>query len=211
MTAIKEHETRGPAAETKGERTRAKLVAATARLLQKQGYHATGLSEIVEESGAPRGSLYFHFPGGKEELACAALEASGAEWRKRIEAYIDGAPDLGQAIAVVCKKLADDLVASDFELGCPVATVALEASSTSEKVRATVKAHYEGWTKAIAARLQGAGVPKPMARHLATFALSAMEGALLLARVGRDPKPLLTVGETLRAMVAMGPGASPKS
>jgi len=61
---------------TKGERTRKKLVDATAALLRRQGYHATGLSDIVAESGAPRGSLYFHFPGGKDELARAALLAS---------------------------------------------------------------------------------------------------------------------------------------
>ena len=61
---------------TKGERTRARLTAATAALLQKQGYHATGLAEIVATAGAPRGSVYFYFPGGKEALACAAIQPS---------------------------------------------------------------------------------------------------------------------------------------
>src|SRR5687768_17037204 len=83
---------------TKGERTKRKLVEATASLLRRQGYHATGLSAIVDESGAPRGSLYFYFPNGKDELAVAAIDASGVEWRDRIEAAVAGAPDLGTAI-----------------------------------------------------------------------------------------------------------------
>ena len=68
----------------KGEQSRSRLLNATAQLLQRQGYHATGLSEIVEKSAAPRGSLYFYFPGGQEELACAALRQSGTRWRREL-------------------------------------------------------------------------------------------------------------------------------
>ena len=189
----------------KGERSRQKLVDATARLLQRQGYHATGLAQIVETSGAPRGSLYFCFPGGKEELACAALEAAGAGWRERIDEVVEAAPDLGAAVVAVCRLLADELVASSYELGCPVATVALEAAATSEAVRRTVEAHYAEWRDAIAARLERTGVARGVARQLATFALASIEGAMLLSKVSRDVQPLLTVGESLRAMVALAP------
>ena len=71
---------------SKGERTRKKLVDTTAALLRCQGYHATGLSQIVAESGAPRGSLYFYFPGGKDDLAIAAIAASSDAWRAKIVA-----------------------------------------------------------------------------------------------------------------------------
>jgi TetR/AcrR family transcriptional repressor of lmrAB and yxaGH operons len=187
---------------TKGERTRAKLVAATSTLLQRQGYHATGLSQIVEESGAPRGSLYFYFPGGKEQLAKAALQASGAEWRAKIEAIVDAAPDHGAAIVAVCRMLVDELIASDYEHGCPLATVALEASTSSDVVRETIASHYASWQDAIAARLARSGVPEATGAQIAVFVLSAMEGALMLSKVRRDPAPLLTVGEMLRAMVS---------
>jgi TetR/AcrR family transcriptional repressor of lmrAB and yxaGH operons len=192
---------------TKGERTRAKLVAATSALLQRQGYHATGLSQIVDESGAPRGSLYFYFPGGKEQLAKAALQASGAEWRDKIEAIVDAAPDHGAAIVAVCRMLADELVASDYEHGCPLATVALEASTSSEVVRKTIADHYAGWLDAITARLARSGTPEAQGAQIAVFVLSAMEGALMLSKVRRDPGPLLAVGEMLRAMV----GSQPRS
>lgn len=184
---------------TKGERTRKKLVDATAALLRRQGYHATGLSDIVAESGAPRGSLYFYFPGGKDELARAALAASGAEWRARIETAVANAQDLDGAIAAVIELLADDLEASGWDNGCPVAAVALEA--ISEPVRAAVAAHYAGWRDGIAERLATFGVPAGPARQLATIALAAIEGALLLARVQRSREPLEAVGAVLRTMV----------
>jgi len=186
---------------TKGERTRKKLVDATAALLRRQGYHATGLSEIVAESGAPRGSLYFHFPGGKDELARAALLASAAEWRARIDAATRDARDLGEAIDATVALLADDLESSGWDNGCPVAAVALEA--TSEPVRGAVQEHFESWLDIVAARLVAVGVAASPARQLATVTLSALEGALLLARVTRSRAPLVAVGQALRAMVAL--------
>jgi TetR/AcrR family transcriptional repressor of lmrAB and yxaGH operons len=184
---------------TKGERTRKKLVDATAALLRRQGYHATGLSDIVAESGAPRGSLYFHFPGGKDELARAALLASSAEWRARIDAATRDAPDLGAAIDATVTLLADDLESSGWDNGCPVAAVALE--STSELVRATVEEHFASWLDVVAGRLTASGVAPGPARMLATVAMSAFEGALLLARVTRSRAPLVAIGQALRAMI----------
>ena len=194
---------------TKGERTRKKLVDATAVLLRRQGYHATGLSDIVAESGAPRGSLYFHFPDGKDQLARAALEAAGEQWRVRIEAVLADARDLGTAIDSIVKLLADDLEASGWDHGCPVAAVALEA--TSEPVRKTVAAHYAAWQQAITDRLAGHfGIAPPIAAQLATVALAAIEGGLLLARVQRSRAPLVTVGHALHAMAVLASGPAPR-
>jgi TetR/AcrR family transcriptional repressor of lmrAB and yxaGH operons len=186
---------------TKGERTRKKLVDAAGALLRRRGYHATGLSDIVAESGAPRGSLYFYFPGGKDELACEALEASTAEWRARVDAATRDAPDLGTAIEATAQLLADELESSGWDNGCPVAAVALE--STSEPVRATVEAHFASWLDAVAARLVDFGIAPAAARQLAIVALSAFEGALLLARVTRSRAPLVAVGQAMKGMIAM--------
>ncbi len=197
--------------ESKGERTRRKLVDATATLLRRQGYHATGLSSIVDESGAPRGSLYFYFPGGKDELAVAALEASGIEWRTRLEAAVADATTLGNAIDAVVEVLAADLAASRWQNGCPVAAVALE--STSDVVHAAVARHYAQWQRDITVRIAAFGIPKAAAEQLATVALSAIEGALLLAKVQRSVAPLRTVGVALRTMAALverAPGRSTK-
>lgn len=185
---------------SKGERTRKKLIDATGDLLRRQGFHATGLSDIVEESGAPRGSLYFYFPGGKDELARAALEAAGADWREKIDAVVAAAPDLDAAIASIVELLGDDLEASKFQHGCPVAAVALE--TTSGPVRRAIVAHYAEWERAITAHLVSSGIAAGPAQQLAVVALSAIEGALLLARVRKTRAPLVAVGAMLRAMVA---------
>jgi TetR/AcrR family transcriptional regulator, lmrAB and yxaGH operons repressor len=185
---------------SKGERTRKKLIDATGDLLRRQGFHATGLSDIVAESGAPRGSLYFYFPGGKDELARAALEAAGAEWRARIGAAVAVAPDLDAAIAAIVKLLGDDLEASKFQNGCPVAAVALE--TTSKAVHDAIAAHYAEWERAIIQHLVATGFAAAPARQLAVVALSAIEGALLLSRVQKSRAPLATVGAALRAMIA---------
>jgi TetR/AcrR family transcriptional repressor of lmrAB and yxaGH operons len=186
---------------TKGERTRKKLVDTTGELLRRQGYHATGLSEIVAESGAPRGSLYFHFPGGKDELAIAALQAAGVEWRARIAAAVADAPDLPAAIDRIVAVLADDLEASGWDNGCPVAAVGLE--STSEPVRAVVVEHFETWLDLSVRDLARFGIARGPARELAMVALASLEGALLLARVMRSRDPLVAVGRALRAMAEL--------
>jgi TetR/AcrR family transcriptional repressor of lmrAB and yxaGH operons len=185
---------------TKGERTRKKLIDATAALLRCQGFHATGLSQIVAASGAPRGSLYFHFPGGKDDLAIAALEASGDEWRARMLGVIAGAADLGAALEAIVTALADDLEASGWDNGCPVAAVALE--STSPPVRETITRHFERWIEISVDLLTGFGVAPQIARELALVSLTGIEGALLMARVMRSRAPLHAMGRALRAMAA---------
>lgn len=195
---------------SKGERSRAKLVGATAELLQRQGYHATGLVQIVQESGAPRGSLYFYFPGGKEELACTALAESGEAWRQRLEAVIAAAPEPATAVSEVCRVLGEALAASGYERGCPLATVALEASAASDAVREVCATHYARWEASIAARLARAGVDPGRAAEMATFTLATIEGALLLAKVKRDLAPLEQVSKSLGLLIRqmLGPGAA---
>src|SRR5271166_6270476 len=107
--------------------SRAAFVHTTGRLLRRQGYAATGLNEIVARSGAPKGSLYFHFPGGKEELAVAAMERAGEQLRASIAAILGSSEDLGEALGRLVEALAAALQASGYEDGCPIATVTLEA------------------------------------------------------------------------------------
>ncbi len=185
----------------KGDATRARMIQTTADLMQKQGYHGTGLSQILAESGAPKGSLYFHFPGGKEELACAALTESGAQWRALLQSEIADVRDPRAAITGVCKALADELERSKFQNGCPIATVALEAATASDAVQATCAEQYRMWQRLIEDRLAALGLPERTAADLATMLLSAIEGAMLLARVHRSREPLERVGRVLSNML----------
>src|SRR3954471_63787 len=101
-----------------GSSSREAFVATTAMLLRRQGYAATGLAEIVARSGAPRGSLYFHFPGGKEELAVAALTSAGEQLRQGIETMLDARATMDEALALLLDALAAGLVASGYADGC---------------------------------------------------------------------------------------------
>lgn len=184
---------------TKGERTRQRMLESTAELLRRRGYHGTGLSEILSEAGAPRGSLYFHFPGGKDELTAEALALSGEAWRALLLEAIGTAADPAEAIVRACERLAAELEASDFTHGCPIATVALETASTNEALRAVTAAHFQTWERVIAARLVETGMRPEAAAGVATLVLSSVEGAMLLSRAYRDVAPLRRVAIMLAA------------
>ncbi len=173
---------------------------ATGRLLRRQGYAATGLNEIVARSGAPKGSLYFHFPGGKEELAVAAMERAGEQLRVTITELLASSDELGEALARLLDALAAGLEASGYRDGCPIATVALEAASDSDAVRGAASRAFDSWLDALHQRLIRAGLPEPAAARRALLLLSAIEGALILARTTRDPAPLAAVRDELLAL-----------
>ncbi len=178
--------------------TKARIIAATANLLQAQGYHGTGLNEIVRTSSAPKGSLYFHFPGGKEELAEEALQSAGDAYSRLIESAMDSGGDVSDAVCTVIGWLAASLRASEFSSGCPVATVALDVASSSERLRVACRDIFVEWRALIERRLAASGYDPARAAGLAMFVLASIEGALLFSRVERDTTPLETVGEQLK-------------
>ncbi|TDV55429.1 TetR/AcrR family transcriptional regulator [Actinophytocola oryzae] len=173
--------------------TRERLLRTAAALFRTQGYHATGLNQVIAEGQAPKGSLYFHFPGGKEQLAAESVALSADEIRTGLRA----ADDLEGALAM----FAEHLVASDFRNGCPVATVALDVAADSEQVREACTAAYASWLEVVADFLVRQGIPADRAAGLATTVLAAVEGALLLARTRRDVAPLRQVGADLRVLI----------
>ncbi len=179
--------------------TRDRLLAATADLLQRGGYAATGLSEITARAGAPKGSLYFHFPGGKEQLGAEALARSGAEQAEAIDAVLLGAADAASAIRAVIAHFAARLQSSEYQLGCPIATTALEQAATSPRLRDAAQGAYERWVELLRIRLQADGREPATAAEEALFVLSAIEGALVLARAARSTRPLRVCSQQLVA------------
>jgi TetR/AcrR family transcriptional repressor of lmrAB and yxaGH operons len=187
----------------KGERTRATIVDATSRLLRRQGYAATGLNQIIDDSGAPKGSLYFHFPEGKDELVAAALGHAADEWRAELLASIGDETDLAKSLTLVGERIAKELESSAFKHGCPLATVTLEAAATNPALRAVISDRYGRLETEIANRITAAGVPAKQARASTLMFLSALEGALLLARAHKDASIVRTVVAQL-AQIAAG-------
>jgi len=162
--------------------SRAELVQTMARLLRDQGYAATGRAQLLAESGVSNGSLYHHFPGGMEELAEAALEASGQVVVGALREALEGA---SSAAAGVCRFL-DMAQGSGAEAdypGCPVAPTALESPGISPRLRVVAARCFDQWESLIAARLRADGWPEHSVPETASAVLALIEGALLLARV----------------------------
>lgn len=181
--------------------TRNRILDTAAGLFQRQGYHATGMNQILAEGKAPKGSMYFHFPGGKEQLAAEAVERSSAEFSRRIDAVLEATTTPAEAVAIAAAGLADGLIESGYTTGCPIAMVALETASTSEPVRESCRAGYQVWIDRLSERMRAAGIAADTAEQLAVTAIASLEGALLLARVRRDVAPLHTVATQLASLI----------
>ncbi|EMJ97214.1 MULTISPECIES: TetR/AcrR family transcriptional regulator [unclassified Leptospira] len=179
---------------------RDKLLLATGNLLRKYGYFGTGLLQIVKESKTPKGSLYFHFPGGKEELAGEALKLSAREWFIHLSVPIQSAKSASEAVKKVCEWIARDIESSGYEHGCPVATVALEAANTIDSLHIIAKENYQEWERTIAMILRKDNIPNPTA--LSTLILSSIEGAILLSVSYRNSTPLISVGKLLSKIIS---------
>jgi TetR/AcrR family transcriptional repressor of lmrAB and yxaGH operons len=190
--------------------SRTQLVQTMARLLQDQGYTATGLSQVLAESGVSNGSLYHHFPGGMEELAEAALEASGRAVTKELTRAFDGAPDAGEGLCRFLDMAAGRLT-KDGRGGCPIAPTALEVSHLSPRLRAAAARCYVIWEERIAERLRADGWPEKSAVEAASAALSLIEGALLLARVSGQLDHLANAKRAARVLLAPPPGQRARS
>lgn len=160
--------------------TRADLVQTMARLLRDQGYTATGRAQLLAESSVSNGSLYHHFPGGMEELAEAALEASGEAVSDALREALDGAPNAALGV-IRSREIAEGPVAGDLCPGCPIAPTALESPIISPRLRAAAARCFDQWEGLIAARLRADGWPENSVAETASAALALIEGALLLA------------------------------
>lgn len=181
--------------------TRDRIIATTSVLLTQQGYHATGLNQIVRESGTPRGSLYHYFPNGKEELAAEAIRHRGAQMRTHVASELARFDDPAEAIVQLVRTMVENLVRREFASGAPVAAVAMEASSASEPLRRACEEVYVSVREPFAEALLRHGLEPDAARRRATAIVAALEGGLVLSYTSLDPAPLEAVAEMLEVML----------
>lgn len=187
--------------------TRERIVDAAGELFRRQGYTGTGLKRILTEAGAPFGSLYHFFPGGKDELAAATIRAQGAHYLQVVAGALLSEEDPVDAVGAVFARAAEDLVASDYADACPIATVALEVASTNEALREAAAEAFEGWLRAGTVYFRQAGADAHTARALTTQLVMLLEGAFLLARTTRSTEPLDVAARAIRQLttVALDP------
>jgi TetR/AcrR family transcriptional repressor of lmrAB and yxaGH operons len=165
-------------------------------LLESQGFHATGLNQIVKESGAPKGSLYYYFPEGKDELAEAAIERAGRTVAERIAAGLAAHGDPAEAIPAFVANIAHFVEASGFRSGGPLMTVAMETATTNERLNLACRQAYARLQGAFEAKLAAGGYARP--QDLAAFITAAIEGGIILSRVHHTGDPLRHVAAQLR-------------
>ena len=171
------------------------LVAASIRLFQRQGYHGTGLEQLLRESEAPKGSFYHHFPDGKQELAAVAVEQAGAEINEIIRGAIDRrtAPD---AVRAVANAIAKWFESTDFTAGCPITSVLLETVPSSARLHEVCRKVFEDWEAILEKHFQEQNLGEDSSRYAQTV-VAAIEGAWILSRAKGSIKPFENVAETI--------------
>ena len=177
------------------------IIDAASRLLEQQGYHATGLNQIVAESGAPKGSLYHYFPDGKDEISEEALRKTGRDVEANIRRTMEESESAAEGIRTLLETIADQIEKSGFRAGGPITTVALESAPDNERLSSACADVYESWRAAFRAKMVDDGIADDRADRLAGTVLSTTEGAIVLTRTYRDRGPLVQAAETLASLL----------
>jgi TetR/AcrR family transcriptional repressor of lmrAB and yxaGH operons len=166
-----------------------KMVKAARQLIRERGYHATALSDVLELSAAPRGSVYFHFPGGKTELAVEAVKAFAREQADLIERAAEGSDSAVELISAYVTRARENLVKSNYAEGCTIAPLVLEGARESELLANAGSAAFSVIIESLAFQFAFFGMSRSSARELAEVVVSSVEGALVTARAFRSPAP----------------------
>jgi AcrR family transcriptional regulator len=179
--------------------SRASMVRSAASLIRSRGVRATSLSDVLSDSGAPRGSIYHHFPDGKRQLAEDAISWTS----ERVLAHLRaGAPSSPSAVLErFIAMWRQVVVSSGGTAGCVVAGVAIDTGPDERDLMDVVRATFRSWASVLAEELEAAGVPSRRAMPIALATLAGMEGALILCRAEGKVKPLDTVAEELMRLL----------
>ncbi|MGC4079544.1 MAG: TetR/AcrR family transcriptional regulator [Rubrivivax sp.] len=177
------------------------MIETAVRLFQRGGYHSTSWRTLVEAAGTPWGSAHHHFPGGKEQLGVAAIDMAAEIVALRLQKNFAQYSAAHEGARAYFKAWAASLEASNFQDGCPIATIALETAPASEALTDACRRAFNRWRALLAEQFVQVGVKRKRAGELATILLSTFEGALLVARVSKTTAPLLMAGEQMAALL----------
>lgn len=181
--------------------TRDQIIEAMCDLLELQGYHATGLNELIKVSGAPRGSLYYYFPDGKDGLTAEAIARTGALVAERIRRGLAVSERPGAAVRAFVEQVANAVEASGFRAGGPLTAVAMETATTNDRLNGVCREAFAGIQATFAERLRASGLPEGHAGELAGFITAAIEGGIILSRTNHSGEPLRVVARQLELLI----------
>lgn len=184
--------------------SRTRLLDATAELLADRGFHAMGMKDILETSDTVAGSLYHHFPGGKDELVASAVRLAAAQIDAQLASLLESGT-LAEAVEAFYASGIARLRESDFTTGCPVGTTAAETVSLSGPVADAVAESLRTWTATLVRALVRHGWPPEDAGDTAAVLTALHQGALLVARAERDTTPMESAARQSIRLVQAGP------
>ncbi|WP_369204358.1 TetR/AcrR family transcriptional regulator [Streptomyces sp. PU-14G] len=178
-----------------------RIALAMAELLRKQGYAATGVNQLARAAGAPTGSLYHHFKGGKREIAAVALRQTGAAYIQLLPLVLDAHDDLASGIEALFAAAGEDMRDTGWANMCPVGTVTAETADTEPELREVAAEVMETWVDVGARYFTARGLGESDSRTVVFAVLTALEGAFLLARGLRSTEPFVATGRTIATYV----------
>lgn len=178
-----------------------------AELLRVQGYAATGIAQLARTSGAPTGSIYHHFHGGKRDVAAAALRQTGAVYIQLLPMLLDRHDDLATGIEAAFAAAAEDLRTTGWANMCPVGTVTGEIADAEPELREVAAEVIASWIDEGTHYLARRGLSDTDARAVTYSLVTSLEGGFILARGQRSGEPLLAAGRALATYVATLPVA----
>jgi TetR/AcrR family transcriptional repressor of lmrAB and yxaGH operons len=189
------------------DRSRAALVETAATLFRRQGYAATGVNQILETAGVKAGSLYHHFPDGKQELAAAVVNSAGADIERRLRGFLDSELPVADIVEGWIDLMIAGL-ASDQRDGCPIEPIASEAVNASAPVRSASARAFSDWCRAVADRLRADGWADADADRTALAVIALTEGALIMSRIAGEASYLTAAKSAARTLLAAAGAAT---
>ncbi|MFJ6850356.1 TetR/AcrR family transcriptional regulator [Streptomyces sp. NPDC091271] len=181
--------------------SRERMIVSAASLLREYGAGATSIDRVLEHSGAPRGSVYHHFPGGRTQLIDEAVTLAG----DFISALIDAAVEADDPLVAVDAFFAlwrERLIESDFRSGCPIVAVAVETNDNAPELARSAAVVFARWQEALAGLFTRHGLPEERSRRLAAFVIAAVEGAVIMCRAEQSTAALEAAAAEIHDLLA---------
>jgi TetR/AcrR family transcriptional repressor of lmrAB and yxaGH operons len=176
------------------------MLAAAVELFRARGYEGVGVAELLTKSNAPRGSLYFHFPGGKEQIGAEVVERVGAEVAGRFRGLRESGVDMEKFIDTVFKTTAKECKERDYKASCPMAAIATGFGSDHPKLAAAVRTAFASWEQEIRLAAHARGMSEANAATFASAMLTAMEGAFVISKAQASAAAHINASRAIKAL-----------
>lgn len=176
------------------------MLSAAIELFRARGYEGVGVAELLQKSGAPRGSLYFHFPGGKEQIGAEVVERVGVTVASRFRDLAESDVNMHKFIELVFRTTAKECSERDYKASCPMAAIAAGVSSDNPKLQTAIREAFASWEHEIAAAAEKRGMTKKNAEMFASSFLAAMEGAFVVSKAQGNSAAHINASRAMQAL-----------